>query len=504
MTFTALRRWLRSDAGDVVRIVSAQRVRERDRLGLRNGLPRWRRRIARQRVAALVRRRLLVGLVLAAVLELLAAAAGASARGLWLILPGLATLLGIAAAARTRVEPAEAALLLDRQLGLSERLITALGLAPAEAASGKLGALLLREADEAIDDSLARSRASNPDGAREWLAVLTVALLLAGALALGGNATRARSQRPAQASASDRSGVKSAATPARAARTAGSRSIAASARARDGSQAHQLTGSSRAAAGHRAQPTGPGRAGGRDTVGRGHTEAANMRTGAPARAEREPTPNSRSRALAALGAGHSGAAPAGTASRVGVKGMTARTGAPGASAKADAAGLAGSAAHTGHNSSATLAASRSSAGSPHAAAGSPHAGAGSPHAAAGSPHAGAGPAGARGAAGATARQAADGANRAAMREAAGTATLPVQSGYAASHQPRASSHALAAGSGGRSESQAQGELADSSGPVAGAASFAFIPFASPGVPSFDTPLLLGYFGPPAPLTRLSW
>jgi hypothetical protein len=484
MSSAAMRRWLHGNAGDVVRIVPARRDRERARLGLREGLPRWRRRIDRRRIAALVRRWLLLGLVLAVVVELLAAVAGASDRALWLILPGAMTIAGIAAGLRARVDSAQTTLLLDRQLGLSERLTTALELTPAETARGPLGALVLGEADAAIDASLAHSRASDPSAAREWLAALVVALALVGAIALGNGASGAQPRRLARAGGATRVAGKGAAAPAPARGTVGSRSSnAAVARAGTGAQAHKLTGSSRSAsAAHQAQPTS-------SPTGQARAQAEGTHAGATPQSRNGSTSSAGSSSHALTGDGRGAATSSATSTQAAAaQGASAKTGATastgasakaGATAKTGAKGLAGGAARAGSRTNSTSAATRSSAGTAHAGAASPAASKG---------------------AGAVPGRAPGPSSRVSSRQAAGTSPLPIQSGYTASQQHRPSAPATGDSAGKGNGKQTQPELG-SSAADAGAASFAF---ADVGLPSSDAPLLLDYFGPFASLTSLSW
>jgi hypothetical protein len=487
MSSAAMRRWLHGDAGDVVRIVPARRDRERAPLGLRDGLPRWRRRIDRRRTAALVRRWLLLGLALAVVVELIAAVAGVSGRALWLILPGAITIAGIAAGLRARVDPAQATLLLDRQLGLSERLTTALELTRADSASGPLAALVLGEADSAIDGSLAHSRASDPSAAREWLAGVVVALALAGALALGNGSSGAHPRRLARASGATPVAGKGAAAPAPARGTLRSRSShAAVAQAGTGARARKLTGSTRpASAAHQAQPA-------RSPTGQGRAPAEGARAGATTQSRNGSTSSAGASSHALAGAGRGAATSSATSTQTAAArgasvktGATANTGASakaGATAKTGATGLAGGAARAGSRTDSTSAAARPSAASAHAGAASPAASRG---------------------AGAVPGRAPGVGSRAPSRQAAGTSPLPIQSGYTASqqHHPFAPATGDSAGKGNGRPTQP--ELASSTA-GAPAASFAFIPFADAGLPPSDAPLLLGYFGPFASLAGLAW
>jgi hypothetical protein len=469
-----LRRWLRSGAGDVITIAPARRERQPSTLGMRGGLPRWRRRIERRRGVVLTRRWLLLGLVVASALELLAAAVGAADRALWLAAPGAVVLAGVGAGLRTRIASSQATLLLDRQLGLSERLTTALELSSGEVAAGSLGALVLSEADAAIDQSLARSRAVDASPAREWLAVLASAVVLIAAFALGG--TGAGSQSAAGTSASTRGvgpGVRTHTSPSR---PASSTAKTPAAPARASSRVSQPTTSSKTTAvGRSAQPTKSATGHGR-TAGTSTDVQAQTRGTASRFASRAPSSTGRGTSSASSSHSAGGSSTQASTSKTSPQTKAGATASPGVLATRIAGGS-----RAGTSAKSTSRATHSSAAATPAGAGSPAATRG---------------------AGATAGRTTGLSNRAARTQDKGSSTLPIQSGYTASHQRHGSSGTVGEGSAGHAAGQAQGELASSS--ESSTAPFAFIPPSYGGAPYSDTKLLLGYFGPFASLAGLQW
>ena len=186
VTLGGVTRWLRSDLDDVVRVVPRRGADgPRRAIPLSAGLGGWERRFLRARTGVLLRRQLLLALGIAAALELLGTLTGASDRILWLAVPAAVALLGALLGLHRAPTPEHAALLLDRQLGLAERLTTALELGDsAREDQSPFGALVLAEADAAVGRSLATSRASAPSAHREWLAILAGAAVVAGLLAI--------------------------------------------------------------------------------------------------------------------------------------------------------------------------------------------------------------------------------------------------------------------------------------------------------------------------------
>ncbi len=179
-------RWLRSDLGDAVRIVpstdsaanaavrivpstdSAATAAERivpttdsaataaagsPCADIGPGLDRWSSRLRRRRAAVVARRVLLVALAVALVIALAILATGGG-RPLWLLTALLlGPFAGVVALVRAPSQ-AQTARVLDRGLGLHERLGTALELRTATAAPTGLGAMVVDEATAALGRSL--------------------------------------------------------------------------------------------------------------------------------------------------------------------------------------------------------------------------------------------------------------------------------------------------------------------------------------------------------------
>ena len=189
-------RWLRSDLGDTVRVVrspdaavaaaftgpgtvdAAASGASRAEIG--PGLHRWSGRLRRRRSIAVARRTLLVALPVALIVAIVILLTGGG-RPLWLFAALLlGPLAGLAAFARAP-SPAQTARVLDRGLGLHERLGTALELRAAPAAPTGLGAMVVDEATVALGRSLSGARAVGRRSTAEWawVAALTCGLALA-------------------------------------------------------------------------------------------------------------------------------------------------------------------------------------------------------------------------------------------------------------------------------------------------------------------------------------
>jgi hypothetical protein len=482
-SYSGLRRWLHSGASDLVLIVPARHRQAPTPIGMREGLPRWRRRMDRRRVAALARRWLLLGLSIAVAIEFLLVAVGAPGRWLWLALPLILACAGAVAGLSRPVGSVEAALLLDRQLGLSERLTTALELAPSEARPSSLGAILQGEADAAIEQSLERSRAADPSALREWLTVFLAALLLAGVLALGGTSG---SHPPSTARArhtNTNGGTTTLASRKSTAAPSNSSTAHPQTGARTTTQPAKSPSGSRSS-GQAAQPT-------ESATGKGSAATPGTPLGAPTQSQRGSTTSGAGSSSHSTAGGHgtattptSSSSATRSATSTPTHGGTQRTGAVQSQAASKIApGLQG-------------------AGAARSGAGTTAAG----HTTTGAGHAGATPSSASAAAGATPGHATSPSNGTPSTKAKPAATaeaLPIQSGYTAGRTSHSSAPADGENSGGTRAGQAQGEPAVS-GEGGGAASFAFIPLTNPGLPSLDTNLLLSYFAPFASLSGLTW
>ena len=177
-------RWLRADLGDVVRV-------ERHGDGaavsppteLEAGLQTWSGRLSRSRALVVARRWLLLGLVVALIPAVVILAAGGS-RPWWLFAVVLVgPLAGLVAVAR-RPSAARTARVLDRRLGLADRLTTALELRSAPVAPTGLGGLVVDEASSALGQSLGNERAIARRSPRELAWLIAAALALAVVIAV--------------------------------------------------------------------------------------------------------------------------------------------------------------------------------------------------------------------------------------------------------------------------------------------------------------------------------
>ena len=221
---TALR-WASADARDVVSVVPRRHLSSAVPApsSFAKRLDRWRARIARRRALAVVRRHLLVLAALVVVAEIVVLLTGNGHRPVWLIAPLLLALVD-GAVVRARSVPADrAARMLDADLGLHERVGTALELQAAPAAPRGLGALVVDEANSALGESLGSSRAVARASRAEWSWLLAVIAALAvvalvswssssGPVAHGGSAAGLSSSRPGHGApgASSSSGSRSA------------------------------------------------------------------------------------------------------------------------------------------------------------------------------------------------------------------------------------------------------------------------------------------------------
>jgi hypothetical protein len=176
---TALR-WARADALDVVEVIPRRRARRAlpaSSTFVRR-LDRWRARIARQRAIVVVRRHLLVLAVLVVAAEIVVLATGNGHRPAWLIAPLLLALVDGAVVMARGIPADRAAHMLDADLGLHDRVGTALELQAAASAPSGLGALVVDEANTALDDSLGSARAVGRASRAEWGWLLAVVAAL--------------------------------------------------------------------------------------------------------------------------------------------------------------------------------------------------------------------------------------------------------------------------------------------------------------------------------------
>ncbi len=171
-------RWLRADLSDTVRVSPRSNGSAvSPPTELEAGLRRWSGRLSRSRAVVVARRWLLVALIVALIPGVVILVVGGS-RPWWLFgVVLVAPLAGLVAVAR-RPSTARTAQVLDRRLGLADRLTTALELRAAPVAPAGLGGLVVDEASSALGQSLGTARAAARRSPRElaWLLAAAVAL----------------------------------------------------------------------------------------------------------------------------------------------------------------------------------------------------------------------------------------------------------------------------------------------------------------------------------------
>ena len=222
--------WLRADLGETVQVAfRGDRSVVSPPVELEAGLQRWSGRLSRSRALVVMRRWLLLGLVVALVPAVVILALGAS-RPWWLIGVGLlGPLAGLVAVAR-RPSTARTAQVLDRRLGLADRLTTALELRSAPIAPAGLGGLVVDEASSALGLSLGSARATARRSPRElaWLLAAAVALAVVIAVPRSGSMA-ATSTRASAGPGAVAAGGAAAATPSRGRAATGGRTTIPSA-----------------------------------------------------------------------------------------------------------------------------------------------------------------------------------------------------------------------------------------------------------------------------------
>jgi hypothetical protein len=184
-------RWLRADLGDVVRVEHrGDGAAVSPPTEFEAGLRTWSGRLGRSRALVVARRWLLLGLVVALIPAVVILAVGGS-RPWWLFAVVLVgPLAGLIAVIR-RPSAARTARVLDRRLGLADRLTTALELRSAPAAPTGLGGLVVDEASSALGQSLGKERAIARRSPRElaWLVAAALALAVVIAVPRPGSST---------------------------------------------------------------------------------------------------------------------------------------------------------------------------------------------------------------------------------------------------------------------------------------------------------------------------
>jgi hypothetical protein len=176
----AAARWLLADPRDVAFIEGVPSPRRVNVASVSVGLARWQRTIGRRRVAALLRRVLIVAVASACILQLVALAAGTSGPGAWLLPAVVVALLALLPGLSRRTSAAVAARMLDRDLRIGAEVSTAYELErdPDALRGVSLAGLALADGRDAIARSLGGARARLLPRHREsGLLVALVALL---------------------------------------------------------------------------------------------------------------------------------------------------------------------------------------------------------------------------------------------------------------------------------------------------------------------------------------
>jgi hypothetical protein len=199
---STLIRWLRADLDETVRMErrSSPRGKAGDReAGLLDGLAAWARAVRRRRAATIALRHLIAGLAIALLAEAVSILLGGERRAPWIFVPLLLGPLDGAIAARREVGLEHVAHMLDRCLGLHDRVVTALAIAHTEPRPAGLSALVADEGRAAVAASFstARLRSGLPRRESAWLAGAVAALaLLAAVPGVGAGHSSARPALP--------------------------------------------------------------------------------------------------------------------------------------------------------------------------------------------------------------------------------------------------------------------------------------------------------------------
>jgi hypothetical protein len=177
-------RWLRAELRDTVRVEPVAETGSAPATAeIGPGLQRWSGRLSRRRAVAVTRRVLLVVLAIAAIAAIVILATGGN-RPLWLLAILLLAPLGGLVSLLRAPSQAQTARVLDRGLGLHERLGTALELRAAPAAPTGLGAMVVDEASTALGRSFSGARVVGRRATAEWAWLVALACVLGLAIAL--------------------------------------------------------------------------------------------------------------------------------------------------------------------------------------------------------------------------------------------------------------------------------------------------------------------------------
>ncbi len=186
--------------------------------------------IRRSRAVVIVRRDLIAGLAVAILATALSIALGGERRAWWLAVPLVIALADATVAASSRLSAARVAQLLDQRLGLHDRIVTALGILGEQGSPLGLRALVVAEAQTAVDASFASVRLRSRRPGREWallcacvavLAVLAAVPGIGGTSSSSGAAARVSHAPPSGASARSRASSNGTSSAARREQAAG-------------------------------------------------------------------------------------------------------------------------------------------------------------------------------------------------------------------------------------------------------------------------------------------
>jgi hypothetical protein len=222
-------RWLRADGQAVyMELAPSRRGAPRGGSDLRGGLLAWASTIRRRRGVVIVRRHLLAGLAVAILATAVSILLGGERRAWWLAVPLVLALADATVAASRRVSAERVAQLLDQRLGLHDRILTALGILRERGTPLGLRALVVAEAQTAVDASFASVRLRTRRPGREWallcacVAVLALLAALPGIGDTSSHATAGRASRtPSGASARTRASANASSAAARRQQAAG-------------------------------------------------------------------------------------------------------------------------------------------------------------------------------------------------------------------------------------------------------------------------------------------
>jgi hypothetical protein len=196
----AIARWLGGDGGwPRFERAGAPDARAIAGADLARDLERWRVRLARRHALIVARRRLLVAAALALAILAALALAGGDQRSPWLLAPLAVGALAAAGGRPGAVTLERTASMLDRHLGLRDRVATALELSRGGARVDGLGALVLEEARAALGATFGGARLRLPRARVEWAALLVLAVAIGLLIGLPAERRAGSPSRPATA-----------------------------------------------------------------------------------------------------------------------------------------------------------------------------------------------------------------------------------------------------------------------------------------------------------------